>query len=827
MENSTPFINGLSHNEYMKVKAPLNLHWIVLEEYENEILIASLHKYTGINNNLRINKEKKTIKSKNNFKSNLSVSAIRQYYFSLFIGIFKYKGINYLLFAENVSWISFAYEANVFEINTVVAISMKTYLVDPEVSENCTLIYGNNAYFSYDIDLTKPITKSNINTFKAKKSPNWPFFMNRNLLKMFFNEKVSAWIIPVIFGHVARFSIDLKQEGGRGIFYHVTRTSVLNILNKKADDPIIETLTSSDKVIQVCMIFETGKDSTEISFAMNNLPSEDKINLKHTCRFYQFMKKNFEASLYVICLEKDYEFDYVANMRSQEIVDTLDIVNILFLDKLNKSTVAEIYKESIENYISLDSKDNHTICFSVHDVYSFYDLYLPFISALFISSSRTKLCYENTGGLHYDNDHLYKCEDKISKTLSIYAKKRNVILKIHKYFDNINNRGFISGFFGALKSLVTGETHISKEKIVMGTRSLILAMFSVHESVIQSLIQEYRNSADKIFDSSELKISIITHNCSGYKPIHESDFNEFQYHKIPAVTDSDIVCVCLQEILAMKSENIKQIILEDNGEIKNTWRLFLSNLFTEKFEVLFTKNLLGLLTIIFVKRELVKKYDIKVHKTEFLRLGKLKFANKACIIIRMSVNYEKIDIINCHLSSGITEPDLVRRANDLRKVYSIIKNDNEPLVAFIVGDLNFRSKISTDEIQKKIKTYRATEDPEVRHQTVEEILKYDELLKVIEQQYFSDLKEHVIQFLPSYKFLIGTNEYDLANGKRIPSWCDRVLYKHNEYTKLTIDSYASDDSTLISDHKPVVFIGRIQVKEYNTSLFHTLFDEKY
>lgn len=827
MENNQSVPAELLNPDYSKIPGTQNLHWILVEEHTKDIIISSVQKYTGIEHSLSIDKNRKVVRSKSNSKARRMGPPIRRYLFSSFIGIFKFKGLNYLLFAENVTAIRFAYDTVVFEIATVIALSMQSFLVDLEVTEYCNIVFTKVSYFSYDLDLTQPITRDNVETFRSKKSPIWPFFMNRNLLRTFLNDKVAGWLIPIIFGHIQSTTIGLESLSKKGTFYMVTRTSVLNVLDKKADDPVVETLTSSDKISHSCMIFDIEGTYTGISFGMNNLPAKEIISLKHTCRFYQFIKNNFTIALYIVCLEKGYDFEYVANMKSSKIVDMLNIVNILFLDKLSRFVVAEIFKESIENYISVQSSNINTVFFSVPDIESFFDLYMPYIASLFIYHSRNILCHQSASPFYNESPSMHTFEVSMTKLLSNYSKKRNVINQIHRYFDKKANSGFISSVFTAIKSLITGSDNIASENVIMETRNLIFTLFSVHENVIQRIIQEYRDSEEKIFDATELKLTIITHNCSGFKPVFEEDQEQFNYHKVPQVLESDIVCICLQEILAMKSENLKNILLEDNFEVKNAWRLFLSKLFSDKFEVLYTKNLLGLLTIIFIKRGLIKKYDIKIHKTEFLRLGKFKFANKACILIRMSVNYEKIDFMNCHLSSGINEVDMVRRVQDLRKVYSIVSKDKEPLISFIAGDLNFRSKIELQQVQNQIKAHKEAKDLKKHHRLVEEILEFDELTKVLQQKDFSELHEHQVRFLPSYRFYVGTKEYDVAAGKRIPSWCDRVLFKRNFSTSFLVDKYILDEETMISDHKPVIFVSRISIKEYNTPLFHKLFDEKY
>ena len=63
--------------------------------------------------------------------------------------------------------------------------------------------------------------------------------------------------------------------------------------------------------------------------------------------------------------------------------------------------------------------------------------------------------------------------------------------------------------------------------------------------------------------------------------------------------------------------------------------------------------------------------------------------------------------------------------------------------------------------------------------------------------------EGPIKFAPTYKFHKGT---DMYNAKRVPAWCDRILWVTPSHPCITINQrvYASADKTpLVSDHRPV------------------------
>ena len=63
---------------------------------------------------------------------------------------------------------------------------------------------------------------------------------------------------------------------------------------------------------------------------------------------------------------------------------------------------------------------------------------------------------------------------------------------------------------------------------------------------------------------------------------------------------------------------------------------------------------------------------------------------------------------------------------------------------------------------------------------------------------FNQFKEGEINFAPTYKFDKQSDEYDSGPKKRVPSWCDRILYASTdcEVTQLTYESKYSQ----VSDH---------------------------
>jgi len=118
-------------------------------------------------------------------------------------------------------------------------------------------------------------------------------------------------------------------------------------------------------------------------------------------------------------------------------------------------------------------------------------------------------------------------------------------------------------------------------------------------------------------------------------------------------------------------------------------------------------------------------------------------------------------------------------------------------IAFIFGDLNFRLNLNNYECRAMIKKKQ-----------------YD-LLKTFDQfkvekttnPNLVDIEEGDLNFDPTYKFDIRTNEYDTSKKKRVPSWCDRIFWKKNNNIKQI--KYNSVNY-LNSDHRPVYGLFKIK-----------------
>ncbi|KAK7087452.1 inositol polyphosphate 5-phosphatase K-like isoform X2 [Littorina saxatilis] len=212
----------------------------------------------------------------------------------------------------------------------------------------------------------------------------------------------------------------------------------------------------------------------------------------------------------------------------------------------------------------------------------------------------------------------------------------------------------------------------------------------------------------------------------------------------------------------------------------------------------------GIVTILFVKRHLLpycNGFESEVTRTGFGGL----WGNKGGVSIRLEVYGVNVIVINCHLAAHqkyvaerIIDYDSILDSQKFKDhdVDNILDHD----YVFWMGDLNFR----VDNMS------RSEMDAAIAAKDYTQMLEHDQLNRCKEEKLiFEEFEEMDIDFAPTYKFDAGTHQYDTGPKKRLPAWCDRVLW-HTYYTsyddfqlKVVPLEYKSHPDYIISDHKPV------------------------
>jgi len=177
--------------------------------------------------------------------------------------------------------------------------------------------------------------------------------------------------------------------------------------------------------------------------------------------------------------------------------------------------------------------------------------------------------------------------------------------------------------------------------------------------------------------------------------------------------------------------------------------------------------------------------------------------------------------VNCHLAAGQTQT--AHRNNDIA---AILESESLPAetslttradlyvgggdgtmimdheICILNGDLNYR----IDSIPRNVII------DDIKNNNLAKLLERDQLLASKRKNpgfRLRSFNEAPITFAPTYKYDVGTDEYDSSEKKRAPAWCDRVLYrgvgriKQLEYRRHEVRA---------SDHRPVSAAFKMRIK---------------
>jgi hypothetical protein len=177
-------------------------------------------------------------------------------------------------------------------------------------------------------------------------------------------------------------------------------------------------------------------------------------------------------------------------------------------------------------------------------------------------------------------------------------------------------------------------------------------------------------------------------------------------------------------------------------------------------------------------------YKKSPHNPDYLiAKGDTKSTNAVTKMISSNIDEQNLKIkteLSCDLDlepySGMNQYDLV--------IFS--------------GDLNYRINMDKEEVKKLIS-----------NNDVETLLEKDQLYSALNKKEIDldDFYEGRITFMPTYKFMDGTNDYDYT--ERVPGWTDRILYRANNLSDITLCKYSCHSEIKTSDHKPVYAIFKI------------------
>ena len=346
-----------------------------------------------------------------------------------------------------------------------------------------------------------------------------------------------------------------------------------------------------------------------------------------------------------------------------------------------------------------------------------------------------------------------------------------------------------------------------------------------------------------------ISIYIVTNNIACYNLENDNDSDNTlkkllfpsEFHKHFSENNFPLFyCIGLQEIVKLKASNI---ILKNNKSLVDLWEKEITQLLqkTYNYTLQFREHLVGILFLFFVKTS--EAINIKEIKSSVIKAGFLnKLGNKGYISYEFQFKNKKFAFCSGHFPSGEKDKNIQKRENILMDILNHKNSNNSNKIYendyyFIFGDMNFRVKADHKKFFEQIERINSQKgifdkmikkdedniedgDKDIGNLTQrkidENLYKNYFLVDHWENEEFNSIKknyskyqidEHLINFLPTYKYIIGYNSYNVS--KKIPSWCDRILFKKN--TNIKCLYYDTIDDIKYSDHRPVYALFEINL----------------
>ncbi|KAK4053753.1 hypothetical protein OIV83_001409 [Microbotryomycetes sp. JL201] len=338
--------------------------------------------------------------------------------------------------------------------------------------------------------------------------------------------------------------------------------------------------------------------------------------------------------------------------------------------------------------------------------------------------------------------------------------------------------------------------------------------------------------------SSHLKLAHLTFNVGAAEPsklieVASLEGHDLLHNFLNPWHEYDVISFGLQEVVDLENVNLAfQIALFASPDHPMTdryrkWRHLLKSAVGADFTLLWDGSLLY--SCVFIRRTLKPRLRDVAHVVKKTGLDG-DWGNKGAILLRFVVEDTSIVLINNHLAAG--EGAVGKRRRDVRDILDEARfplpSSNSKLaftsggdgtcvadheVVIFAGDLNFRViDIKRDQVLELLA------NDGNKSTTIKMLLEHDELSSEMKheppfQQH--GFQEQAIAFQPTYKYDTGLQVFDTSEKKRMPSWCDRILYRSDRPGGIVGTGYKSYQDITISDHRPVSATFDILIKTVN------------
>ncbi|XP_063006354.1 synaptojanin-1 isoform X1 [Melospiza melodia melodia] len=410
----------------------------------------------------------------------------------------------------------------------------------------------------------------------------------------------------------------------------------------------------------------------------------------------------------------------------------------------------------------------------------------------------------------------------------------------------IQNNFFDSSKQEAIDVLLLGNTLNSdladKARALLTTSSLRVSEQSLQSASVKVLKSMCENFY-KYAKPKKIRVCVGTWNVNGGKQFRSIAFrnqtltdwlldapklagiHEFQDHKNKPV---DIFAIGFEEMVELNAGNI----VNASTTNQKLWAAELQKTISRdyKYVLLASEQLVGVCLFVFIRPQhapFIRDVAVDTVKTG---MGGAT-GNKGAVAIRMLFHTSSLCFVCSHFAAGQSQvkernEDFVEISRKLAFPMGRMLFSHDYI--FWCGDFNYRIDLPNEEVKELI-----------RQQNWDPLIAGDQLINQKNSgQIFRGFLEGKINFAPTYKYDLFSDDYDTSEKCRTPAWTDRILWRRRKWPfdrsaedlDLLNASFHSDTNvpytwnpgTLLhygraelktSDHRPVVALIDIDIFE--------------
>ncbi|PHH74230.1 hypothetical protein CDD82_5041 [Ophiocordyceps australis] len=330
---------------------------------------------------------------------------------------------------------------------------------------------------------------------------------------------------------------------------------------------------------------------------------------------------------------------------------------------------------------------------------------------------------------------------------------------------------------------------------------------------------EVARRSDEYTSFEKISIWAGTFNLNGRTQGIDKDLSPWLLPRSLDADLADVYVVAFQEIVELSPQQI----MNSDPSRRHLWESAVKHCLNRrqasrggvKYVLLRSGQLVGAALCIFVRASVlchIKNVEGSVKKTGLSGMA----GNKGAVAIRFDFANTHVCFVTAHLAAGFSNYE--ERNRDYATIHEGLRfqrnrgiEDHDAIIW--LGDFNYRIGLALEATRALMK-----------RGDLGTLYENDQLnLQMVAGLAFHFYSEARISFMPTYKFDVGTDDYDTSEKARIPAWTDRILKKGAILRQLSYESAP----LRFSDHRPVYASFECKVSIVDETLREKISQESY